>query len=120
MSTDSVQSGQRSRVAQLNRPATPPGVESFVSHANRADAEPLLLPGLVKDQYPWPALKEWSHVDANGVETLAGMRNQYTADAIVDVEIGQKGRGYMDKAGWQKIQMPFGEHRATTAVRCTH
>ncbi|CAO1619164.1 unnamed protein product [Sympodiomycopsis kandeliae] len=99
------QSGH-SRLPELHRAATPFSVEAFVSHASEANAEPLLLPSLIKDQYPWRALTEWTHIDANGVETLSGMRNEHTANAIVDVEIGKKGRGYMDR-GWQKIQMPF-------------
>lgn len=78
--------------------------------------EPLLLPGLVSrptsdNGYPWSALHKWAHRDPHtGQETLHGMRNKYTANLLVDVEIGRKGHGYMEGQGkWDKIRMPFGE-----------
>lgn len=52
-----------------------------------------------------------------GLETLSGMRNGETEEMAVDVEVGLKGRGYMDKgAQWQKITMPFGECGKITVV----
>lgn len=53
------------------------------------------------------------------------MRNEHTSDLLVDVEIGRKGHGYMDKesGAWDKIKMPFGVwtlgHRKTSIESCT-
>ncbi|KAN0065048.1 hypothetical protein ACQY0O_001541 [Thecaphora frezii] len=60
----------------------------------------------------WPALARWSHRDAEGRETLAGMRCPETESVVVPVEVSRAGRGYnahdRHGGGWDRIELPFG------------
>lgn len=105
----------------LVRPQRLPTIEEFHANAGSDAAEPRLLPGLVAD---WPAVREWPAWDDDlQRETLRGMRNETTAELLVEVEIGRRGRGYMDRGsggqgGWDKIKMPFGAHCVQRRMPC--
>lgn len=50
----------------------------------------------------------WSSLDADGRETLEGLKRPELNDLIVPVEISQRGVGY--NAGgskWNRIKLPF-------------
>lgn len=99
-----------------------PSLDQFKTNLRTEAPKPMLLRGLVKpngssNPFAWPAVRDWSNMNDQGLETLSGMRNGETEEMAVDVEVGLKGRGYMDKgAQWQKITMPFGECGSITVV----
>ncbi|PWN30093.1 Clavaminate synthase-like protein [Jaminaea rosea] len=88
----------------LQRPASLPSLETFAAH--------LRLPALVRpaasNPHSWAAVEKWSHVDEKGRETLQGMRVDEMEESIIEVEVGQRGRGYLDQGSWEKVKMPFG------------
>lgn len=53
---------------------------------------PVVLPDLAR---------EWPRVDPESLRGIFG-------DSLVEVELGKRGRGYMDPA-WQRVEMPFCE-----------
>lgn len=70
---------------------------------------PLLLRGLVEH---WPAMREWSIPPPTpdgqqDAAALAGLRAAVGEDTGMDVEVGPRGKGYLDPA-WQRITMGFG------------
>lgn len=72
------------------------------THLSTPSPTPLLLPDLVTEA-GWPA-RSWSLSDG-----LSRMRHVIGEDREVDVELGPRGRGYMDK-GYKRISMGFGEY----------
>lgn len=77
-------------------------------------SRPGFFPGLVSDQsspFHWPACIDWPSTDGrlNGLRKIKELQN-----ALVEVEISPKGRGYgdgvegsKDKSDWMKVTMPF-------------
>ncbi|KAL7421645.1 hypothetical protein Q5752_003414 [Cryptotrichosporon argae] len=62
-----------------------------------ASPGPLKLTGLIEH---WPALS-WA------ADSVAGLRVSLGAGRLVEVELGRRGRGYLDK-DWQRASMPLG------------
>lgn len=108
-------SGAKSTLPPLQRPSATPSLDAFAAHLRLRDPTPLLLPSLVSSRgdspspHYWEATRSWSHIDdTTGRETLAGLRNPETESLPVEVEVGQRHRGYLDQSSWQKLTMPFG------------
>lgn len=70
------------------------------AHLTSSNPSPLLLPGLISH---WPALQNWK--PSNG---LGNLRAPDVEDKLVDVELGGKGKSYMDP-DHRRVQMPLGE-----------
>jgi lysine-specific demethylase 8 len=66
---------------------------------------PLILKGLTNS---WPKTADWHATDAEGKLTLDALRNVVGEDTAVEVEVGRRGRGYLDP-DWQRVTMGFGE-----------
>lgn len=73
------------------------------AHLSR-NGGPLILQDLVTS---WPAMKDWAS-PIDGQITLDGLRRDVGEDTAVEVEIGKRGRGYLDP-DWQRVTMGFGE-----------
>ncbi|OXC64617.1 hypothetical protein AYX13_06044 [Cryptococcus neoformans] len=69
------------------------------SHLVNRPVLPLHLPSLTS---AWPALTSWQLEDG-----LQRLREKIGEDRVTEIELGKKGRGYLDKE-WQRIHMPFG------------
>lgn len=69
---------------------------------------PLLLPDLASGDV-WPGARSWTLNDG-----LKRVRDVVEEDREVDVELGPRGRGYLDK-GYRRVGMGFGE--STTCNR---
>lgn len=79
-----------------------PATSILRNHLAHHSPTPLLLPDLVRPA-EWPALKSW--VLSDGLKRL---RENIGEDREVDVELGPRGRGYLDK-GYKRVGMGFGE-----------
>ncbi|ORY32796.1 hypothetical protein BCR39DRAFT_350713 [Naematelia encephala] len=69
------------------------------AHLSQTAPSPLHLPGLVS---AWPALYKWTLSDG-----LRAIRDAVGEQRAVEVEVGQKGRGYLDQR-YQRVTMGFG------------
>lgn len=69
------------------------------SHLVNRPVLPLHLPSLTS---AWPALTSWQLTDG-----LKRLREKIGENRVTEIELGKKGRGYLDKE-WQRIHMPFG------------
>ncbi|PWN23087.1 Clavaminate synthase-like protein [Microstroma glucosiphilum] len=84
-------------------PSHSPTLSAFSSHLHSEARQ--------SEPHAWPALEQWRGQDASGKETLQGLRRvRGLEDHPVEVEVGKRGRGYLDgeAGGWQKVRMPFG------------
>lgn len=72
------------------------------AHLSQPSPTPLLLSDLIPEA-DWPASRSWSLT--NG---LSRLRSVIGENREVDVELGPRGRGYLDK-GYKRIGMGFGE-----------
>ena len=70
------------------------------AHLTSSTPSPLLLPGLIRH---WPALLDWKVTKG-----LGNLRSPDVEDKLVDVELGGKGKSYMDP-DHRRVQMPLGE-----------
>lgn len=66
------------------------------------------------DSVRWTAFNTWSELDADGKETLGGMRRPDTEHIMVPVEVSPANTGYNAKGNqqgqqWSRISIPFGE-----------
>ncbi|WRT66501.1 uncharacterized protein IL334_003460 [Kwoniella shivajii] len=68
-------------------------------HLATPSPRPLHLPGLIA---AWPALSQWRLSDQ-----LREIRNAVGEERAVEVELGRKGRGYLDP-DWQRVNLGFG------------
>ncbi|ETS61985.1 lysine-specific demethylase 8 [Moesziomyces aphidis] len=83
-------------------------VHEFFLPKRPARFETLLSSTPSKDKVVWPALHRWSSLDANGQETLDGLKRPDTAHIIVPVEISRPNVGYNAAPGhWDRIEMPL-------------
>lgn len=75
------------------------GPASLQNHLSNQPVLPLHLPSLTSG---WPALTIWRL--ENGLQRL---REEIGEGRIAEIELGKKGRGYLDEE-WRRIDMPFG------------
>lgn len=87
-----------------------PSPSALRAHLAQTSPTPLLLPDLV-DTSAWPALKSWSLSDG-----LQSLRTAIGENTEVDVELGPRGRGYMDKR-YQRVGMGFGQSSLPRSYR---
>lgn len=88
------------RLAQTVASITPTALKEHLASKPTA----LKLTGLAAE---WPALKSWRLDDG-----LAAIRQAAGENREVEVELGRKGRGYLDQ-GYQRVPMGLGgSHRA--------
>lgn len=96
-------------------PLTPTALRA---HLAQPKPLPLHLPKLIDH---WPALRLWSLDD--GLQVL---RDGVGEEREVEIELGRKGRGYLDE-GYQRVSMGFGKSANQSrsvmvpiALDCTH
>jgi hypothetical protein len=90
----------------LPRPPTlsNPSPAALASHLAQTSPTPLLLPQLTRD---WPALAGPSRWGVHPPDELSRLRQSIGEDRAVEVELGPRGRGYMDER-YRRVTMGFG------------
>lgn len=81
------------------KPSTSTTAAALKTHLSGARPFPLHLQGLTEN---WPASSLWTIFDG-----LQSLRDSVGETREVDVELGKKGRGYLDPE-YQRISMGFG------------
>lgn len=84
-------------------------VEALRAHLAGPQARPLHVTGLTAH---WPATSLWTLNDG-----LQALRDGVGEDKEVTVELGKKGRGYLDP-DYQRVSMGFGQSPAPPPFSC--
>ena len=84
-------------------------ITALKSHLSAPRPNPLHLQGLTEH---WPASSLWTIFDG-----LQSLRDSVGETKEVDIELGKKGRGYLDPE-YQRISMGFGTSYVHSICRC--
>lgn len=75
--------------------------DTLRDHLAKPGCLPLRLPSIIDN---WPGIKNWELSD-----DLQALRTAVGETREVEVELGPKGRGYLDP-NWQRVTMGFGKY----------